>query len=258
MIGLAKTALRSSRRVRERLTPHRILFHHIPKCGGSAITRPFRMRSALSFHKVDEDGTLNMVDPGGEAGHFARHETAFALKRDLCRYFATTGTALVQAHVPYFPAREGEPLDSYDRITLLREPRARFLSHYFWDKGRDNQNGITLELEEFLDTEQAHAFGSLMTRFLSDHAWPKACTPEAVDAAVQNAARFRIIGFLEDLPKFAEDVRAGYGWKMRFPVGNKGSVSDYDSILTGPLAARLDEVCAADNALYERLFTAGR
>lgn len=253
-MGPIKSVVKGTRRILERMNPHRILFHHIPKCGGSAITQPFRMRSALSYHKVDEDAVLAIVDPRGELPFFARHEAAFAEKDRLCRYFAFSGTGLIQSHVPWFAATQEEALASYDRVTLLREPMSRFLSHYFWDKGRDNQNGIHMELEDFLQTEQALAFGSLMTRFLSGRSWPGAAAePAAVDAAVAASEHFAVLGFLDNLQGFGAQIQSKFGWRMKFPVSNQGTVSNYEPLLKGPLAPRLREVCAPDLALYQRL-----
>jgi hypothetical protein len=195
-----------------------------------------------------------VVDPQAKSSFFTRHEAAFSEKERLCRYFAFGGSALIQAHVPWFPTTDDEALGQYDRVTLLREPLSRFLSHYFWDKGRNNQNGINLELEEFLETEQAQAFGSLMTRFLSGYSWPDAATnPDAIESAINISKNFAVLGFLDDLPDFRDQIQSRFGWRMKFPVGNQGSVSNYDEFLTGPLAPRLREICAPDLALYERL-----
>lgn len=256
MIKVFKQVIRASRSFKHSLHKKRIMFHHIPKCGGSAITQPFRMRSLASFHKVHEDATLTTVDPLQELPFFQRHDAAFEFKANLCRYMGAQETALIQSHVPWFPAEPSTPLANYDRITLLREPLSRFLSHYFWDKDRDNHNGIHLELEPFLETDQALGFGSLMTRFLSGTPWPLATTEAAVQTAVENAAFFSTIGFLEDLPQFGADIQTKYGWKMKFPVSNTGSGANYAKILDGPLGPRIREVCAPDIALYSTLYMA--
>lgn len=254
-MALASRLVEQANTFRSAIHRKRIIFHHLPKCGGSAITRPMRVKSITSFVKVDEEACQDTIAAEGVHDFMARHEAAHDMKRLLTRYYATRDIALIQGHVPFFAASEGEATARYDRITVLRDPVERFLSHYFWDKGRPNWNGFDLELPEFLETEQAQAFGSIMLRYLSSMPWPITDVPKALDMARTNAEKFTVIGRLEALDTFAVDMKRAFGWKLKIPVTNTGKVNSYETFLQeAGVRDRLLEVCAPDIQLYTNLF----
>ncbi|WP_413720862.1 sulfotransferase family 2 domain-containing protein [Silicimonas sp. MF1-12-2] len=246
----AKTGYQSAMAVPDRIYRHRIIFHHVPKCGGSSVTTPLRLRSLLSYRKIDEDAVQRVAFCEGHAGYVSRHEEAFRQKRGLVLYEAESGTRLIQSHVPWFPAEASSAAASYDRVTVIRHPVDRFVSHYFFDRKQDNLNTISREIGDFLQTDQARCFATHLTRYFSGRQWPYEVGKEPVEAAIAGIGEFSIVGILEDLPKFKRDILRRYGWSIRIPKTNEGA---RDRNLPDALMEEIRELCASDLMLYEMI-----
>lgn len=256
MLSIASNVKNATLRFRASVYSNRIIFHHIPKCGGSAITRPIRLKSFLSYKKIDEDAVQNSIVAEDSIPFMERHDAAHKFKTILARYLAEQDIALIQGHIPYFETYSQVELEKFARVTVVREPLQRFLSHFFWDKCRLNKNGIFVELPEFLETEQAQAFGSMMLRYLSGAEWPINDIPSALELARQNAKKFDVIGRLDDIESFKEKMHSRFNWKLNIPVSNVGTEQDYAGLLERSgtsLINKLQKTCEPDTRLFELL-----
>ena len=69
-MSLVDSARRTIGKARQRLHPNRIVFHHVPKCGGTSVGRAIRKRFLLSQATVLPEATYRaeeMLDPSANA-----------------------------------------------------------------------------------------------------------------------------------------------------------------------------------------------
>jgi hypothetical protein len=101
-MSLIDTARRQISRVRRHLHPNPVVFHHVPKCGGTSVGRAIRKRFLLSQATVLPDPTYNveaLLDSA--ADHGALMVRADELRERMFLYHLATGVDCVSAHVRF-------------------------------------------------------------------------------------------------------------------------------------------------------------
>ena len=119
----------------------------------------------------------------------------------------------IAGHVPFSRTAADAFGDQWHFITTLREPVSRFMSEYFYNRFKTSQYfRIEEDLEVYLDTADARRASTQLTNFLTGrrdaYAPP---TAEEVERAIDNLRRFAVVGFVEDMKRFADDLAARFG-----------------------------------------------
>ncbi len=178
--------------------PKKILFDHLPKCGGSTL------KTFLIKHYPKKKSFLtNGWDPGDSVRKFK--QMPLSSRHKYC---------LIQGHLANQLMDDADP--ACLKVTLLRDPVERIISHYFFVKRTEKHylhrtiqdSGISLEdyacsdLSDELNNWYTTHFSGFTTEMVTKN-------PEgAVAAAVENVLkRFDIIGFLDDFSTFIETLR---------------------------------------------------
>ncbi|MEP3550064.1 MAG: sulfotransferase family 2 domain-containing protein, partial [Marinomonas sp.] len=102
----------------------RIIYIHVPKCGGSSFGAALRLRYFMSQAVIN-------LDPGDPALPAETRILAdYARRRAQLHQSANQGIRMISGHVQYDPELHDRGAKNYTFVTLLRDPVVRFVSHY--------------------------------------------------------------------------------------------------------------------------------
>lgn len=211
----------------------KIIFHHIPKCGGTSIVTglaltyyPFRL---LFKGKNGFTARLNALDASSAAE--AQNINKFTYRRMLLKQHVEQETCpFISGHYPFDSELYEKEKQNWHFVTLLRDPLQRWYSEYYWNRFKDHDYRKTeLSMEEYLETES----GIENTRSFVNYFSMTERTSEPVDEnekyeALENLKCLSVIGFLEDLEFFKADMKSLLGRKPFFPKLNKSPALSED------------------------------
>ena len=239
---------------------HRIIFFHVPKCGGTSVhqglARAVTLRGFGALH-LDPEASRIAADAVGD-------DLLAFRDRWLVYHAVQRRSHLIGGHFAYVPAL-ADLAEDYHLVTLLREPRSQLLSQFFYnrDKARSDHFGIDpgVSLKEFLRSELALEVGANYVRTFTDpHLRAEARSPQALATALGNLERFDAVGALEHLGLWQARLSQILGRPVRFghenpsPTAKSARAAEVD-----PEARALaDRVCAPNAAVYEHALVLGR
>ena len=178
--------------------PKKILFDHLPKCGGSTL------KAYLLKHYPRRKSFLtNGWDPHKSIQEFK--EMPQSSRHDYC---------LIQGHLANQLIGDADP--ACLKVTLLRDPVERIISHYFFVKRTQKHylhrtiHDSNISLEDYACSNLSDELKNWYTTHFSGFTSVKAekNPEEAVATAVETVLnQFDIIGFLDDFPAFIESLR---------------------------------------------------
>lgn len=236
---------------RRRLHPNRVVFHHAPKCGGTSIGRALRKRFILSQATVLPEASYRATEaalPDAEPGAILAE--AERLRERMLLYHLAAGVDCISAHVRFNETAFAQYGDDAKFVTMLREPEARFVSHYRWSHGRPAGHAhIPEAFPEFLESPVARRLGAFYVYFFSglDPA-ADMTTAAALDRAKANLDRLHVVGFLDDLDGFRQAIKREVGVSLR--IGHENRAVDPTPPELDAFAARIHDLTAPDRALY--------
>jgi hypothetical protein len=234
---------------------HKIFFFHIAKCGGTSIAnaiikgyKPWRPRNTSSVVILNE-----------EAARFAERNTIGThtyplVRRDLLNYMMSLpNIRCISGHFQYSnSAHDAYP--DWHFVTVLRDPVARWLSHYRYNA---LMKKIALPIEEFIETRQARSFGRAFVDEVTDDLDKEDIDiGELVEIALGRYKRFSLVGRLDDLPDLVHRFEEKFHHKLDIKHLNRTPGGVEDKPLSDSTMARINELCAPDMSLYTRLFQA--
>lgn len=232
---------RKWRNIKDVLYKNKIMFVHVPKCGGTSLSHSFRARYPLSSFKVSEEASSRALQDV-DAADWMR------FKRDLMAYHASGGSHYIQGHAPIDQDFISQYADEFLFVTLLRDPVDRFISHYHFDP-----RCRKYPFPEFLESRRGWIESHILCYFFGEQPWGVREGIEGAPArAIQNLKRFSVVGVLEDQEAFSRECQANLGVKIALPKRNIGAQrkeKKYD--IAESDMAKLKEMCALDREIYE-------
>lgn len=237
--------------------PQRVVFHHVPKCGGTSVGRALRKRFLTSQATVVPESSFRAFQSfTGRTDRDQLLVDVLDLREQMLLYLLHEDIRCISLHVRFSSAAFREFRDRYKFVTILRDPVERFVSHYHWSHGKPGAHGrIEESFEAFLDTPRARRLGASYVEYFAG--LPKEAdltTPAAIAAAIENLGRMDVVGRLDDLPAFEAKLRDALGVRLR--VGHENKARGPRSAARTPpdLAERLRVLCAPDIAVWEALY----
>ena len=225
----------------------RIIYIHVPKCGGSSFGAALRLRHFMSQAVID----LHPGDPALPAER--RLLTDYARRRTQLRQLVHQKTRMISGHVQYDPQLHDGAARDYRFVTLLRDPVSRFVSHYNYLQRRHPDPSRPNTLAAFLDTDDATRLASQYLFYFAGENLAPGQDPAALIArAIAALARFDIIGDLSQPQVFAKQLRRQIGTPL--PLWRRNAAPAPTEV-PSTLRPRIEALCAADIAVYRAVQT---
>ncbi|WP_424930563.1 sulfotransferase family 2 domain-containing protein [Amaricoccus tamworthensis] len=255
MIDRAKLALSS---INDLIMPNRVVYHHVPKCGGTSVGRALRKRFILNQATVVPESSFRAFE--SFSGRHDRQQMlidVLDLREQMMLYHMYENVHCVSLHVRFSEVAYTQFRDQYKFITILREPISRFISHYLWSYGKTDAHArIEEEFEDFLNTPRARRLGATYVEYFCG--LPKECditAQAAIKKAISNLKRMDVVGQLDNLELFERQLKQSLGVRIRIGHENKmrQPSSKKEEIMTPELVDRVRELCAPDLAVWRAI-----
>lgn len=236
--------------------PHRVVFHHVPKCGGTSIGRALRKRFILSQATIAPESSFRAIETfTGIRDRERLLIQVLDLREQMLLYHLFEDVHCISAHVRFSTVAHEAFRSSYKFVTVLREPVARFISHYRWSHGKPDAHGrIDEAFETFLGTERAKRLGATYVEYFCG--LPKEAdirSEHAIASAIRNLGRMDVVGRLDRLDIFKKKIRRKLDIIVR--IGHENSAAARSNAptpdLSPALRARIAEICEPDIAVWE-------
>lgn len=236
---------------------HRVVFHHVPKCGGTSVTRALMRRYPFSFISLKRGKpvlqAMELLYPDETSLAIDRKANEF--RTFMASLYLDREYRLLFGHIIFSNDLYRMFSPRYKFITLLREPVSLFLSTFFWNVTTAEERWrIDQNIETFLETPRARVFGSLYARFfVGSTAVADGFSRPAIEAAKANLRKFDAVGLVEDMVAFEQRLRQVLGVRIRIGHKNRARVSESDraNFVTPEVRRRIEELSAPNIEVYE-------
>jgi len=238
----------------DRLTGQPVIFHHVPKCGGTSVARALRMRYLLSqatVHPLHSHAVVQDFYQFKKADEAFRQARIF--RQQMLLYHLYEDVRCVAAHVPFLDIAHLKFGDKYKFITILRDPIERFISHYYHSFERNDYSRIELSLDQYIDSAEAKQLGATYSVYLGGLNLMDFTADSAVETACTNLEKFDCIGFVEDMPTLEKHLNKLLGVRLSIGHENRGKLGgfSYRETLPPDLIAKVEKICAPDIKIYD-------
>ncbi|MEM8979249.1 MAG: sulfotransferase family 2 domain-containing protein [Pseudomonadota bacterium] len=256
-MGLVDRAKTLRSRAVDKLLPQRFVFHHVPKCGGTSVGRALRKRYILSQATVTPESSFRAFETfTGRSDREQMLIDVLGLREQMMLYHLYEDVRGVSLHVGFSEAAHAEFSDRYKFVTILRDPVARFVSHYNWSFNKPKAHGrIEEDFDTFLGTERAKRVGATFVEYYCGRpSQMDICSSAAVERAIANLAHFSVIGDLANLQGFERGIAKELGVKVKIRHENKNTADRKVVSLAGlseSVRAKVEALCAPDLAVWQ-------
>jgi hypothetical protein len=239
----------------DRINPRGLVFHHVPKCGGTSVGMTIRRRYLLSQAGIVPSpsffaaGAITM-----SSDRLTVLQQAKEFRERLLLYHLYNGVRCVSAHVRFSRVAYENFNATHGFITMIRDPVERYLSHYFFGAGRNGHMSIKMPLDEFVETEQGRQYGAAFCDYFSGlSAYADFGTSNAIARAKRNLSLFAVVGFLDDLDDFRRKIGKEFGFRPRVGHKNKGLTKNQDvrDSISPEIMDRIKLLCSPDREIFE-------
>lgn len=235
----------------------RILFVHVPKCGGEAIHAA--IRNAYGPVAVAQRGRMVRINPGAsERAARALGRPVGAFREELLAYhMENPATRYLAGHVTVSDQLLDAVGDGWSLVTVLRQPVSKWLSAYFYDRYKSHEHRRhDLSLAEFVESDRGRQLGSeYVWRFAPQYRGDASRSEEAIAAATTKLSRFAVVGILERLDLFSASFEQTFGAPLRIGHSNQSPASRdrRDAEVTPELMARVRALCEPNIRVYDEV-----
>lgn len=259
LVGIALDALRVKKNRKK------ILFLHIPKCGGTSLRNA--ISATYGLRQLVTPNCVNFLD-AGSAGYAAAKTGLDVYEfRDvlLAYWFSIPRSRFISGHFALYGNGSGPLSKDWEVITLLREPISKFISGYKYNRyfrnpahvwredGVSYMERVEADIEDFLNTDYALEFGSDFVRQITKcSSVSDAYRDDVIKETIERLEAMRLVGVLEHLERFVSDFERIFEVRLRVPHVNKSPAKRANGIIvTDELRKRIAEISEPNIQIYE-------
>ncbi len=226
--------------------PKKVLFDHLPKCGGSSLN--LYLQAHYSRRKTF---IISGLDPAASVKAFQSLSQSRRYEYDLVR--GHLGREFLNYVHPECVV-----------VTMMREPTNRIISHYYYAKRRKTHylhseiHKLNMTLEQYATSDLSAELRNWYVAHFSGlvpsdiEANPNDSLAKAVEVLT---ARYDIIGFLDEFETFIESLRCVAGLRENYNGIKSNVTTDRPPIQDIPQATieTIKDVNHLDIKLYQRI-----
>lgn len=226
----------------------RLIYIHVPKCGGSSFGSALRIRYFASHGAIP----LNQGDqtlPKAE-----RIESDYAARGAQLRELVTQRKQFITGHVQYDRELHDGPAAGYRFVTLLRDPVERFVSHYNYLQRKHPDPNRPNELSDFLETSDARRIASQYLFYFAGVTSDNSVNlTQDIETAQQNLQRFDLVGNLAEPDAFSRALRH----ITRLPIMKwRRNAAPHATHIPAHLHGKIEDICQADIQIFNAIHPA--
>lgn len=258
--NILKGSLRSSL---FKKTNEKIVFFHMPKCGGTSVH--FALQSAYGLAQNIYQRNLIKLD------HYGSKEAAELMSIDMMEFrekllfyfLSQKHPKFISGHFAFSNDADQVFGDTWKYVTFLREPVRRWFSHFYFnnsiESGSKNLNNkeINTKLKNFLleYPDRAKRMAEVYVSNLSGNF--NLSGEQKLDLALKNTSKFSVIGRLEDIKGFENSFENSFGVKIKINHlnSNKKKPTEYAEVIDSELLNEITNLCKYDSKIYKQIFS---
>lgn len=224
--------------------PRKVLFDHLPKCGGTTLNRylasHYPRRHIYTIDGINQQASIDMFK-----------ELSQRDREKYCLIRGHNANALIEYCDNQMFA-----------VTVLREPVSRVISHYYYAKNNikhylyDYLNENDVDISGYLDCEQTDENENWYVQHFSRMSLQNVRNnpDKAIGLALENLrARYDLIGFLDHFSEFTDSLEEKAGFWNAYAGSRENSNPDrsYISEISPEIIRKVESRNSLDIALYD-------
>ncbi len=243
----------------------KIFFLHIPKCGGISLRNA--IASTYGLTQLVVPNSINFLD-AGSAGYAATKRGGDIYEfRDvlLAYYLSIPRSRFISGHFPLYGAGIGPLSKDWNIITMLREPKSKWISSYYYNRYFENPEHvwresdvtytkrIDMDVGEFLTTEQAMEYGcDFIRQVVKIDKMDDAYKEDVIKEAIERLEAISLVGILEQTETFIKAFECYFNVRLNMRHTNKNPAKNSTKSKLSPFQRKqIMELCEPNHRIYE-------